>query len=186
MKILVLGIVLLILLGIGGVFLKQVQPASPTAFNTPAQTNLVQYAGAADISFVYPKRYTLTERKDSFEGSPIVVITLIDANTSVPDMSDGPPAISIIEVPNPSDLSLSEWVKQKSISNFNLSPDQKLSSTTVGGEPAVSYVHSGLYESQALAAEHNKNIFLLSVGSVDASDAIYGDFHRILQTVQFK
>jgi hypothetical protein len=101
-------------------------------------------------------------------------------------MSDGPPAISIIQVPKASNETLEEWVKTNSISNFALSPDQKLSSTTLGGQPAISYTHSGLYESQAIAAEHGGYAYLLSVGSLNPQDKIVGDFQNILRTVQFK
>ena len=181
MKTLFLGIAALIILTVVAALYSAPGGAQPSGGNA-----LVPYMGSADLSFSYPRTYTLTERSDSFEGNPIRVLTFIDSSISVPDMSDGPEAISIIEVPNPQNLPLEQWVKEKSISNFSLSPDQKLSPSTLGGAPAVSYTHSGLYESKALAAEHNGTIYLVSVGSVNPGDAIYRDFQNIVNTLHFK
>lgn len=179
MKTLFLGIALLILCTL----VAAVSSSLPTPAGQAAQAS---YRGAAGISFTYPTAYALSERSDSFEGSPIVVVTLIDAGVKIPDQSDGPQLISVIEVPNPENLPLEEWVMEKSISNFSLSPDKKISPAVVGGEPAVSYRHSGLYESEAVAVAHAGKIYLLSVGSTSSGDQIYKDFQNLLKTVQFK
>ena len=155
----------------------QLNPAGPTQ---------VPYVGIGGLSFFYPNSYVLTQRHDSYEGDPIVVLTLVPNDVKIPDMSDGPTAISIIEVPNSGAETLSAWVKGHSISNFSLSPDHVLASTTVAGEPAVSYTHPGVYESKAVAVKHKGNIYILSVGSIAPTDQIYVDFQNILQTVQFK
>jgi hypothetical protein len=182
-KNLVISLVVLVALGAAAYFFYSPSPAGTPA---PSDSAAKEYVGPADISFSYPNNYTLTQRQDSYEGNPIQVITLVDSGVTVPDMSDGPPAISIIEVPNPANLPLGEWVTEKSISNFHLSPDQTLASTSVAGEAAVAYRHSGLYESQAFAVAHAGKIFILSVGSIDPSEAIHRDFENLLSTVQFK
>ena len=186
MKGLLIGICVLVLLGIGG-FLINGHNTSPVPFvpNTSSST-LLYTSPIANVSFSYPSHYNLEERKDGFEGQPISVITLIDKNVVVPDMSDGPTAISIISVPNPGNLSLEDWVKTKSISNFNLSSDQKLTPTMVAGEAAVSYTHSGLYESDAVAWAHGGKIYVASVGFASASDSIRADFQNVIKSVQLK
>ena len=186
MKGLLLGICILVLLGIGGFLINQ-HSASPVPFvpNTSSST-LAYTSPIASISFNYPSHYNLNERKDGFEGQPISVITLVDKDVVVPDMSDGPTLISIISVPNPTNLSLEEWVKTKSISNFNLSADQKLTPTTVAGEAAVAYTHSGLYESDAVAWAHGDKIYVASVGWASATDPIRTDFQNVIKSVQLK
>jgi hypothetical protein len=101
-------------------------------------------------------------------------------------MSEGPPAISVIVVPNPENLSLEEWVRTKSISNFYLSPDKKLAATTVAGEPAVRYSHTGLYESDAVAVVHAGSTYLFSAGWAQANDPIRAYFLNLVSSVQFK
>ncbi|MES2006577.1 MAG: hypothetical protein V4436_00545 [Patescibacteria group bacterium] len=160
------------------------QTPSPTATTTTTGTQHYS-SSVAGIAFDYPNTYKLEERSDSFEGQPITVITLIDKNVVVPDMSEGPPSISIIVVLNASSTPLDAWVKAKSISNFNLS-DKKLSSTTVDTEPGVSYTHSGLYESEAVVVAHGGKIYLMSVGSVSPTETIYSDFQKLLSTVELQ
>jgi len=122
------------------------------------------------LEFEYPKSYTLTTRHDSYAGAEIHVLTLINASTTVPDMSEGPTAISIIEIPVPTVTALESWLKYASISNFELSPDKKFSPTTVDGQPALAYRYSGLYESDAVAVEHDGKIFLFAVSWMDQND----------------
>ncbi len=137
------------------------------------------------IHFEYPNTYALTERAETFEGNPMSVVVLIDKNVVVPDMSEGPPSISLIIVRNTDNLPLDQWIKEKSISNFALS-DKQLASSTIEGEQAISYTHSGLYESAAVATKHGNSIYLFSVGSINPSDPIYEDFQELLNTVHFK
>jgi predicted Zn-dependent protease len=137
------------------------------------------------ISFNYPSGYTLEERKQTFEGEGMAVITIMESDFVIPEMGEGPPSIAIIIVPNTDNLSLEAWIKQKSISNYQLS-DEKLSSTTVAGKPAIAYTHSGLYETDAIAVEHEGKIYLMSAGWHDAASATRTDFQNLLKTVQFK
>jgi len=183
-KELLIGILLLAVLAgtavVAGVFHKSEQG------NVQAEPQDVPYIGSGGLSFTYPNSYIAIERQETYKGNPIHVVTLIDNKVRVPDMSDGPPAISIIEVQDSSNKTLEEWVEANSISNFALSPDKQLASTTLAGEHAVSYTHSGLYESHATALKHGGYVYILSVGSDSPEDKIVADFQNILQTVQFR
>lgn len=172
--------VVVVLAGMGYAVIQNQTPAPE-----PTTEDSSQYS-SADITFTYPDTYKLTERNDSFEGNAVKVITLIDKDVVIPDMSEGPPAISILIVSDSSSTTLEQWVKTKSISNFQLSQSQKLYPVTVGGEEALNYTHSGLYESEAYAVKHEGKIYLLSVGSIDQSEQITADFQKILKTVQLK
>lgn len=185
MKGLFIGIAVIILLGLGSAFLsgpKQSQQPAPAA----GSGDIVPYIGTADISFAYPNTYTLTERGDSFEGNPIVVMTLIDSAAVVPDMSEGPVAIAILSIPNPQNIPLETWIQTKSISNFYLSADKKLVPASVSGEQGLSYTHTGLYENDATAVAHGGRVYLFFVSWTDAQSPMRSDFQNLLKTVQFK
>src|SRR5262245_3981039 len=112
--------IIFILLGIaaiiaGVIFIK---PATPS----PVSSGTTHYSSSTlGVSFDYKNTYKLEERSDGFEGKKISVITLIDKNVVIPDMSEGPPVISLIVVPNPEELPLDQWIRTKSISNYYLS-----------------------------------------------------------------
>ena len=133
----------------------------------------------------YASIYNLETRDDAFDGKETHVLTLIDASTTVPDMSEGPTAISIIEIPITATTSLANWVRDNSISNFYLSPDKVFSSTSVGGAEALAYRYSGLYEVDAVAVAHNGKIYLFAVSWMNASDRIRSDFKNLLSSVTF-
>jgi hypothetical protein len=138
------------------------------------------------LAFAAPQGYDIAERADSFEGNPISVITLIPKGAVIPDMSEGPPDISVLIVPNPENLSLDEWIRAKSVSNWQLSNQGETGASTVGGEAGLGYTYSGLYENTAVAVAHGSNVYLFSVGTIAAEDQIKKDFLSLLNTVQFR
>ena len=184
MKTLLLGIALIVVLGLGGVFLGMGKGSTYTPLVMPQTT---QYTSpTAKVSFAYPNSYELQEHPDSFENNPVSVMTLIKKGTVVPDMSEGPVMISVLAVGNASGTPLETWVKEKSISNYYLSQTKTLSQTLVGGEAALAYSYSGLYENDAVAVAHNGKVYLFFVSWMDASDPMRADFQNLLKTVQFQ
>ncbi len=137
------------------------------------------------LAFTYPPTYDLNARHDSFNGMPVQILTLIDASSTVPDMSKGPTAISIIKVARPATTTLEQWVRDSSITNFYLSPDKKITQTTVAGQPALAYRYSGLYESDAVAVEHSGAVYIFAASWMKADDAIRTDFKNLLSSVTF-
>lgn len=138
------------------------------------------------VRFTYPEQYRLEERQETMQGASAWVVVLVDENAVVPDMSEGPTAISLIIVDNPGDLSVEEWVRTKPISNFALSQDEALAPLTVAGKPAVAYRHSGLYENDAVAIEHSGKIYLFSVGWMGEDDPIRNNFENLIRSLQFR
>ncbi|HVV39270.1 MAG TPA: hypothetical protein VHD31_03000 [Candidatus Paceibacterota bacterium] len=173
-------IVVFLALIAGGAFLGWRTATAPIA---QEKTYSSQTAG---VAFTYPKTYILGERADSFEGSPITVLTLLPTDVAVPDMSEGPPGISVLVVPNPENIPLEDWVRTKSISNIGLSMDLSLGSTTVAGESAVAYKFPGLYENDAVAVAHAGRVYLFFGSWSDANAPIRSDFQNLLKTVTFK
>jgi hypothetical protein len=88
-------------------------------------------------------------------------------------------------VNDPTNTPLDVWVKNSSISNFNLSATKTLASTTLGGEPAVKYLYSGLYENDAVAVAHGGKKYLFFGSWAGAEDPIRSDFQSLLKTVKF-
>src|SRR3569832_2157459 len=180
-----LGVVVMALLVGVGAFLWNTRP-DPSFRLVPVKPADIPYVGNADVSFSYPNKYTLNERSDSFEGNDVMVLTLVDPKIKVPDMSEGPESISMLEEANPKAIPLETWVKTKSISNFILQSVPTLASTTVAGEPAVAYTHSGLYETQVIAVAHNGKVFLFSADSVDPASQMSIEFKRMIGSIKFK
>lgn len=138
------------------------------------------------LQFSYPKTYVLQTRHDGYHGEEIHVLTILNAKDAenIPDQSEGPPGLSIIEIPTTTP-NLSQWLQENSISNFYLSPDKSLSTMTIGGEPAFSYRFSGLYENDAVAVAHNGKIYLFFGSWLSSQDTIRSDFQELLQSVKF-
>ncbi len=182
-KQIVLGLVVVaVLVGVGvWLWLPQSGPMA-----VPVKAANVPYIGGADVFFKYPNKYVLYQRTDSFETNSVWVLTLVDPKVQVPDMSDGPAGMSILEVANPTNIPLDQWVKQKSISNFNLQSEPTLASTTVAGEPAVTYQHSGLFETKVVAVAHNGRVYLFSVDSIDPNSQMSAEFKQLIDSVVLK
>lgn len=181
-QVLTTGGVVAIAIGVAvafGLFAKA--PSAPTTSHEPG-TYSSQDAG---LSFTYPTTYKFEERADGFEGNPIKVITLIDKDVVIPDMSEGPPLISVLVIPNPENLALDEWIRTKSISNWQLSNMGEMGASTVGDESGLGYTYSGLYENTAIAVSHRGNIYLFTVGTLTPDDQIKKDFFNLLDTVTF-
>lgn len=177
------AIVFVAMIVVGGVLMWQHYKAPmPVVEGGDMQT---YQSNEAALGFQYPKNYTVTARSDAYQGAPIHVITLVEASSTVPDMSEGPTAISVIELPIVATTSLANWVRDNSISNFYMSHDKVFASTTVGGEEALAYRYSGLYESDAVAVAHGGKIYLFAASWIDAHDRIRTDFERILSSVTF-
>lgn len=153
--------------------------------NVP-QENLEQYASEDGVSFKYPKTYGLSSRTEGEPGRQWDALVLLPRGYTPPQDGEGPPAITLGVFPNPQNLSLKEWVRGDSRSNFALSSDRKLSQVTVGGRAGLAYTHSGLYEHDAVAVAHTGKIFLFSAGWIEEGDPIRVDFQKLLSTVQWR
>lgn len=161
-------------------------PTSEEERGEPVATIQTYTSSEFGIAFEYPDTYRLEERtSETFESKPILVVTLVDKLTEIPDMSEGPTAVSLIVASSSPGMTLEEWVKVKSISNFVLSPDGLFATTTFAGEEAMLYRFSGLYENDAVAVEHAGKIYLFSVSWIAADEPIRQDFERVLESARF-
>lgn len=173
------GLIVLVAVGV------YLYTTKPPAVHEEASTMNIYHVEEVGIRFEYPKAYTLTSRDELYEGKEAHILTMVNASTTVPDMSEGPIAMSIVEVPVATSTNVEAWVREHSISNFNLSPDKVLTPTTVAGVPALAYRHSGLYEFDAVAFQNNGHLYIVSVSWLTQGDAIRQDFKDLLASVTF-
>src|SRR3989344_2692375 len=139
------------------------------------------------ISFQYPDRYELREREAGTQERYHYSITLIDkeAFPEIPQNGEGPPAITVDIFQNNLDtLLIEQWVHGTNDSNFKLSPDDALTSTTVAGVPALSYTWDGLYLGRSVVLSHKDNIVVLSVQWLTEEDAIIEDSAKVLASLK--
>lgn len=151
------------------------------------ETTQVYTSTSYGFSFTYPNTYVLEERElgsgERFHHN----ITLIDreAGANIPQNGEGPPSITIDVIQNDIDgLSVTEWVNNDSRSNFKLSPDSVLASTTVADREAVRYTWDGLYRGESVVFEHNGSIIMVSVSLFEPADTIRSNFAEILSSFQ--
>lgn len=163
---------------------------APVMEETPTAPSLQTYMNAdKGISFQYPDTYELKE--EVLPGSGMrerIAVTLTRrADLPVPEASEGPPAISLLIVQNSLDSQTTEgWVRSSAESNFKLSPDGTLASTTVDGREALLYRWDGLYLGTTVARAERAWIYALSVTFLSPEDAIVADFARIIQSVDIR
>lgn len=190
-----LGILVLAVIALGGYWL--LQGGSDLAGNSPATTT-PQTEGISGtrsytsteygISFTYPARYVLAER--DAEGSAQRkhhIITLTDEEYVPPVAGEGPTAITIEMFQNDIDKQTTEgWIRNSSNSNFKLSLDNKLSSTTVAGQSALSYTWDGLYRGDTIAIARPAYVYAFSVTYQSPEDAIRNDFNALIAGTVFQ
>ena len=155
---------------------------SPQAGGTQ---NLLQYSSENGVSFMYPDTYELSSRTEGGAEDRWDVLVLLPKGYVPPQGSEGPPAIVMSVFEHEAGTPLETWVKNDPRSNYQLSPDGRLDAVRVGGQPAVAYRHSGLYETDAVAVAHQGTMFVFSAGWIGADDPIRADFQNLLSTVHF-
>lgn len=142
------------------------------------------------ISFKYSNTYQLEERDAPGSGERRHhIVTLIDTDdaANVPENGEGPTAITVEMFQNNLDRQPVEtWIRGTSNSNFKLSPDGALSTTTVYGVTAYSYSWDGLYRGDSVVFEHKNNIFMLSVTYMTPDDQIRKDFDLLVRSVELQ
>ena len=139
------------------------------------------------ISFSYPDIYVLDEREAGNGEREHHVIVLMDkeAAATLPQNGEGPPTITVDIFQNNLDkLAIAEWIENDSRSNFKLSPDGVLASTTVAGTEALLYAWDGLYRGNSIVFAHKDNIVMLSVAYLSPNDAIVSDFASVVASFE--
>lgn len=166
------------------------EPAPNGGGTNTEEKDLTTYNSAElGLSFDHPASYRLESHEDGtgerlWTTLDLVELRVLDEYEQNGAM-EGPPAITVQVFDNTEGLELEEWIKTTSYSNFKLAPDDTLLSGEVAGEPALAYMHSGLYENNAVAVAHEGKIYLFTVGWLTPEDRNLDVFGDLLDSVRF-
>jgi hypothetical protein len=141
------------------------------------------------LAFGYPSTHALREIPLTNEGTNWSAITLADKEVlrqaEENGASEGPPLIAIQIFDNAANQTAEEWVRSSKFSNFNLSINGVLATTSVAGVDAVAYVYSGLFATDVVVAARGGKMYMFLVDWIAEDDANRNLFDRILDSVQF-
>jgi hypothetical protein len=193
----IIGIIALAVLGLGLAVSRTRLPGDNTPPDGTIATTTEEFLSYRNerfgFAFQYPARYELSVQESDPEGvgDPQVTVTLIQSADAAPrENSEGAPVISVRAIEstnrtNPvTDNSLRWWITggAGNLTNYKLSADGTLSSTTVAGQDAFAYRYSGLYETDAVAffSADRKTGYVLSAGWLTEDDQIRKDFSDVV------
>lgn len=183
-----IGLILLIGVGIlGAIALFAEAPATEVPQEEVAMVpyNVLELG----VSFEYPDTYTLQSHEVGNDERNWQAVTLIDTEALQSAIengaSEGPPAITVSVFDNIENYTAEEWIKGISFSNYKLSFDGALASTTVGSIDGLAYRYSGLFEVDTVVLAHNGKIYMFTADWLTAEDTLRLDFGRVLDTVVF-
>ncbi len=163
----------------------------PTPLEEPPAVTNTYSSDELSVVFEYPKNYMLQTFEQGTGERMWTTLTLIDTEilrSAIENgASEGPPSIAIEVFANLEEYTAEEWIKGMSYSNYKLSPDGVLMPTTIGGESALRYRHSGLFEADAVVAVHGGKVYKFSVTWLTEDDQNRVDFENIiLSSITFK
>lgn len=150
-------------------------------------TSTVYSNSAYGVSFQYPAKYVIEEKKLNDAQGKRTVVTLItkadkDLLAQIQGPVDGPTSITVeIYEGAAKKQYLTTWVKNTKASNFNLSTNKQVASTSIQSVEAVAYSWSGLFGANSVAFAYRDNIVVVSMTYITAQDAIWKDFGSIIQ-----
>ncbi len=154
---------------------------------TTKKADILKYSSDEyGILFYYPKDYVLTEIDAPGSGMrKHHIITLIQKKDLPPPVGgEGPVSINIDIYQNNLDKQTTEdWIRNTSESNFKLG-EGRLSSTTIGSFPALSYRWSGLYEGTTIVTAQPNWVYVFSVTYLEMGEQIIQDFVTIKDSVK--
>lgn len=168
-------------------------PLKQSIQNNTIDKNTNQYSSEKiGLGFNYPKNYFLEERDESSglrNRYSLVLAEDTEENRRVfsgqEPGREGPTTITISVFQNNLDHYTAErWITGVNDSNFKLATGST-SSLTVGGEPAITYNATGLYENKNVIIARPNFIYMFTVFYNTPSDQIIKDFEALLETVKF-
>lgn len=146
------------------------------------------------LNFAYPPNYYLEEKElgNGERRHHFVELTEnTEENRAVREGRapgrEGPVSITINVYQNNLDHYEAErWIKSVNDSNYKLSPDGEIAYSVIGGEGALAYRWSGLYEADAIVVARLNNVYMFTNTYIAPEDQIRKDFQKIITTVKFQ
>ncbi len=137
------------------------------------------------LNFKYLPKYFLQERDLGTAARAHTALILTEIAEEEVKNGEGPVSITIDVYQNDFAHDTPEsWIRNNSDSNFKLS-DGILRPFSVGGEPALVYRWSGLYEGDSVVVVHGRHLYSFTVTHLTHEDEIGTDFNDLLSTVSF-
>lgn len=169
--------------------------ARSTATTAPGEAAHTYASNTHGISFQYPSDYYLKETDEANVERSRHRITLIPNTPENRALIEGtyqgaprelPPTISIDVFTNyPSTQTTESWIRGSRDSNYKQSQNETLTNVTVGGEVAIAYRWTGLYEGETTAIARSTSVYAFSVTYFSPEDKLIQDYRAVLQTVKF-
>ena len=185
MKKIALYVVGLLLIGLAifaGVCYFADEGKAPIVLESSEQT----YQGeGVKVSFTYPDSYELQERNLTINDNMVRVITLLQKGVVIPEGGEGGTAITLAVFEEKEPISLTDWVHSMT-NTFPVPTDGfDYQEIEVGGEKALAYTSTGLYESDNVAIAKGNKVYVFSASWLTRDDQILKDFARLLASVSF-
>lgn len=182
-KVYLVGALLLICMGAGVLW---VYPALKTSTQKPpVQSSLVAYrSDEHHIAFDYPDTYTLESHDFDITGVEGVYLVLMPKGVTLPEGGEGPPTVTVSIFKNPTHMPLGDWI-QKQSGMIPASGGWDYTETKIGGEEAIAYTSTGLYESDNVAVAYGERVYVFSASWLTREDQTLKDLALILPTVTF-
>lgn len=189
----VASILVLLVLAVGVYVVAGRAQAPVTETTLPSELTPKTYASAMlGLSFVYPGNYFIVERDLSTgerERHSIMLIEDTPGNRALVsggvEGAEGPTAITIDIFQNDLDSNDADsFIENVSESNFKLAKGD-VYGRSVGGDLAIGYGWSGLYEGKSLVVARPDWVYMFSVTYLTPEDEILGDFEDVLEFTSF-
>lgn len=172
-------------------FMRNTPPSTRGGEDTPttasgAGGDTEVYASTTQgVRFIYPDRYMLEERSQGTGARRHHVITLMrEVGLPPPQNGEGPVSITIQIFPV-SGQTVQSWITSAQESNFQLSPDDMLTTTTVAGVAGLRYRWSGLYEGESVALLRGGRVYVFSHTWMEPGRELEDDFEKLIDSVEF-
>jgi hypothetical protein len=187
------SVLALILIGAGVVYVFSDEEAGNGTPTPNVTTEELDYSSAAyGLAFSYPAKYFVTEYDSGTPQRSRHSIVLLEDTPFTRDLvagkvpgTEAPPGITVDIFDNALDrTALRAWVEGNANSNFKLSIDGKLASTSIHGKEALSYTWDGLYRGDSVVVAHKSNIIMFSVTYHSPDDEVRDDFENVLSSVE--
>lgn len=143
------------------------------------------------IAFSYPSEYEVSvQHEGNAEREWTTLVLTRKSDLPVGENTEGPPSIAITIVPNQEGLALEQWIASDARSNFKLSSAGETGGLgslppRPDGNLALTYVYSGLYETDAVAVGTNGVIYLFTAGWLSLDDQIRTDLMEVVDSAVF-
>jgi hypothetical protein len=191
----IISIVVIILIVVGVViFTKTGNQSNTSADNdnhvTSTATSSVYANSVYGISFQYPSKYVLEEKKLNDAQGKRTVLTLITKSdkellAQIQGPSEGPTSITFeIYEGAAKKQGVGTWVRTNKASNFDLSKSKQYASTSVQSIEAVAYSWDGLFAANTVVFPYRDNIVKATMTYITTQDAIWRDFGTIIQSIK--